>query len=121
MKKIKKNEHVRFKGSDYRKNDLIIKKGTIIEPNHILAFKTLGLKKVLVKRKPNILFYSTGNELSNNVNINSRNSRSLSESFEWQVFPPYKWYFFSNNWLNDISRSSSTSYSGDYSSRFCSC
>ena len=28
--------------------------------------------------------------------------------------------FFSNNWLNDISRSSSTSYSGDYSSRFCS-
>ena len=57
---------------------------------------------------------------SNNVNINSRNSRSLSESFEWQVFPPYKWYFFSNNWLNDISRSSSTSYSGDYSSRFCS-
>ena len=30
---------------------------------------------------------------SNNVNINSRNSRSLSEGFEWQVFPPYKWYF----------------------------
>merc|ERR1711965_922989 len=34
--KIKKNEYVRFKGSDYRKNDLIIKKGTIIESNHIL-------------------------------------------------------------------------------------
>ena len=31
---------------------------------------------------------------SNNVNVNSRNGRSLSESFEWQVFPPYKWYFF---------------------------
>ena len=57
---------------------------------------------------------------SNNVNINARNSRSLSESFEWQVFPPYKWYFYSNNWLNDISRSSSTAYSGGYSSRFCS-
>ena len=56
----------------------------------------------------------------NDVNINSRNSRSLSESFEWQVFPPYKWYFYSNNWLNDISKSSSTAYSGDYSSRFCS-
>ena len=54
------------------------------------------------------------------VSTNARNSRSLSESFEWQVFPPYKWYFYSNNWLNDISRSSSTSYSGDYSSRFCS-
>ncbi len=56
----------------------------------------------------------------NDLNTNSRNSRSLSESFEWQVFPPYKWYFYSNNWLNDISRSSSTAYSGDYSSRFCS-
>ena len=56
----------------------------------------------------------------NNLNTNFRNSRSLSESFEWQVFPPYKWYFYSNNWLNDISRSSSTAYSGDYSSRFCS-
>ena len=56
----------------------------------------------------------------NNVSTNARNSRSLSESFEWQVFPPYKWYFYSNNWLNDISRSSSTAYSGDYSSRFCS-
>ena len=54
----------------------------------------------------------------NNVSTNARNSRSLSESFEWQVFPPYKWYFYSNNWLNDISRSSSTAYSGDYSSRF---
>ena len=59
-------------------------------------------------------------DFENNVSTNARNSRSLSESFEWQVFPPYKWYFYSNNWLNDISRSSSTAYSGDYSSRFCS-
>ena len=28
-KKIKKNQYVRFKGSDYKKNDLLIKKGTI--------------------------------------------------------------------------------------------
>ena len=56
----------------------------------------------------------------NDVDSNTRNSRSLSESFEWQVFPPYKWYFYSNNWLNDISRSASTAYSGDHSSRFCS-
>ena len=63
--KIKKNEHVRFKGSDYRKNDLIIKRGTIIESNHILALKTLGIEKIKVKKIPNILFFSTGNEISN--------------------------------------------------------
>ncbi|MDC0150914.1 molybdopterin molybdotransferase MoeA [Candidatus Pelagibacter sp.] len=63
--KIKKNEYVRFKGSDYKKNDLIINKGTIIESNHILALKTLGIKKIKVKKIPNILFFSTGNEISN--------------------------------------------------------
>ena len=78
-KKIKKFAHVRFKGSDYKKGQIIIKKGTIIRPNHILAFKTLGLKKIEVKKKINILFFSTGNEISNSDNISPwkvRNSNS---------------------------------------------
>jgi Molybdopterin biosynthesis enzyme len=41
---------VRFLGSDYKKNDLIVQKGTIIQPNHILALKTLGIKKIQVKK-----------------------------------------------------------------------
>ncbi|MFZ9475963.1 MAG: molybdopterin molybdenumtransferase MoeA, partial [Candidatus Fonsibacter ubiquis] len=68
-KRINKNQHVRFLGSDYKKNNLIIKKGTIIHSNHILALKTLGIKKIKVKKKPNILFFSTGNEISNSENI----------------------------------------------------
>ena len=63
--KINKNNHIRFKGSDYKKNELVVKKNTIIQPNHILAFKTLGIKKINVKKKLNILFFSTGNEISN--------------------------------------------------------
>ena len=68
-KKISKYNHVRFKGSDYKKKELIIKKNTIIQPNHILAFKTLGIQNIKVKKKINILFFSTGNEISNNDNI----------------------------------------------------
>ncbi len=68
-KKVGKHNHVRFLGSDYKKNDLIIKKGTILHSNHILALKTLGIKNIKVKRKPNILFFSTGNEISNSENI----------------------------------------------------
>jgi len=87
--KIKKNQHIRYAGSDYKKKDLIIKKGTIIQPSHILAFKTLGIKNIKVKKKPNILFFSTGNEISNNKNIvnwkvrnsNSHYIRSLSNNF----------------------------------------
>ena len=87
--KIKKNQHIRYAGSDYKKKDLIIKKGTIIQPPHILAFKTLGVTKIKVKKKPNILFFSTGNEISNNKNIvnwkvrnsNSHYIKSLSNNF----------------------------------------
>ena len=78
-KKIKKNQHIRFKGSDFKKNDLLIKKGTIVQPNHILALKTLGIKNIKVKKIPNILFFSTGNEITNQENVPSwkvRNSNS---------------------------------------------
>ena len=68
-KKIKKFDNVRFKGSDYKKYQLLIKKGTIIQANHILAFKLLGLKKIKVKKKLNIVFFSTGNEISNSIKI----------------------------------------------------
>ena len=87
--KIKKNQHIRRAGSDYKKKDLIIKKGMIIQPSHIMALKTLGIIKIKVKKKPNILFFSTGNEISNNKIINDwqvRNSnshyiKSLSNNF----------------------------------------
>jgi molybdopterin molybdotransferase len=88
-KKIKKHQHIRFKGSDYKKNDLLIKKGTILLPVHILALKSLGIDSVKVKRKPNILFFSTGNEISNQKKIpdwkvrnsNSHYISSLSDNF----------------------------------------
>ena len=46
--KIKSNQHIRYAGSDYKKKDLVIKKGTIIQPSHILAFKTLGITNIKV-------------------------------------------------------------------------
>ncbi len=88
-RKIKKFQYIRFKGSDYKKNELIISKGTILRPNHILALKTLGIKKIKVKKIPNILFFSTGNEITdaNKIphwkvrNSNSFYINSLSSSF----------------------------------------
>ena len=87
--KIRTNQHIRYAGSDYKKRDLIIKKGTIIQSSHILAFKTLGIVNIKVKKKPNILFFSTGNEISNNRDVanwkvrnsNSHYIKSLSNNF----------------------------------------
>ena len=88
-KRIRKNEYIRYLGSDYKKKELIIKKGTLIKSSHILAFKSLGVKKIEVKTKPNILFFSTGNEISDKQKIDNwqvRNSnsyyiKSLSNNF----------------------------------------
>ena len=57
-KKVNKHQHVRFLGSDYKKNDVIIKKGVIIHSNHILALKTLGIKKIKVKKTKRIIFFN---------------------------------------------------------------
>ena len=81
IKGIKKFNHVRFKGSDFKKSQLIIKKGTIIQPNHILALKTLGVAKIKVKKKLNVLFFSTGNEISNSNKIPSWKVRNSNSSY----------------------------------------
>ena len=60
-KKITKNNHIRFLGSDYKKGDKIIPEGEMINSSHILALKSLGVDKIIVKKKPIIIFYSTGN------------------------------------------------------------
>ena len=86
---IKKYNHIRFAGSDYKKKEIVIKKNTIIQPNHILALKTLGIKNIIVKKKINILFFSTGNEITNNDNVpdwkvrnsNSHYIKNLSDNF----------------------------------------
>ncbi len=80
-KRIKKNQHVRFKGSDYKKKDLLIKKGTILQPEHILVLKTLGIEKIKVKKIPNILFFSTGNEITNQIIIPDWKVRNSNSHF----------------------------------------
>ena len=55
--KLIKYSHIRFAGSDFRIKDIILKKGTQINSNHILALKTLGIQKLKVKKIPSILFF----------------------------------------------------------------
>ena len=63
-KTYKKFENVRLKGSDYKAGDLVIKKNTLINSNHIKALKALGIENVKVKKKINVVFFSTGNEIT---------------------------------------------------------
>ena len=92
-KKITKNNHVRFIGSDYKKGEKIVSAGETINSSHILAFKSLGVEKVVVKKRPLIIFYSTGNEISkkNTIpnwkirNSNSHYIKSLSNNSFFKI------------------------------------
>ncbi len=92
-KKISKNNHVRFVGSDYKKGEKILSAGEIINSSHILAFKSLGVERIVVKKKPAIVFYSTGNEISEKTNIpdwkvrnsNSHYIKSLSKNLFFDI------------------------------------
>ena len=83
-REVKKFSFIRFAGEDYKSNDLVVKKGEIIQPKHIMALTTLGIKNIKVKKKPKITFLSTGNE------IVSYKSKSI---LPWQVRNSNNHYF----------------------------
>mgnify|MGYP000011666794 FL=1 len=61
---VKQFSYIRFAGEDYNLKDVVIKKGELIQPKHIMALTTLGIKDVQVKKQPQIIFFSTGNEIA---------------------------------------------------------
>ena len=61
--KVKKFSFIRFAGEDFNLKDVVIKKGELIQPKHIMALTTLGVKNLYVKKKPKIIFFGTGNEI----------------------------------------------------------
>jgi len=83
---IKRFSFVRFAGEDFNLNELVIKKGELIQPKHIMALTTLGIKNLYVKKKPKIIFFGTGNEI---VNYKKKNISN------WQVRNSNNHYFMS--------------------------
>ena len=60
---VKKFSFIRFAGEDYNLKDVVVKKGELIQPKHIMALTTLGIKDLYVKKKPKIIFFGTGDEI----------------------------------------------------------
>ena len=55
--------HIRKKGEEINKDDLLIKKGTRITANELGTCATFGYGKLSVSKKPKISIFGTGNEL----------------------------------------------------------
>jgi len=79
---LKKFEYVRFGGEDYKLGNIVVKKGEKIQANHLITLATLGIKEILAKKIPKIIFFGTGNEITDYRKKNIplwkvRNSNSL--------------------------------------------
>ena len=92
---IKKFSFIRFAGEDFNLKSLVVKKGELIQPKHIMALTTLGIKNLYVKKKPKIIFFGTGKEIidykkKNILNWKVRNSNnhyfmSFGKSLHYQI------------------------------------
>ena len=55
--------HIRKKGEEIQKGDILISKGTRITPSEIGICATFGYGQLEVSKKPKIAIFGTGNEL----------------------------------------------------------
>lgn len=62
-RKIKKGENVSFQGEDAKEGEVLVKKGTLINPGIQAMLATFGYAKVPVAKKPVVGLYATGTEL----------------------------------------------------------
>ena len=83
---IKKFSFIRFAGEDFNLKDIVVRKGELIQPKHIMALTTLGISNLHVKKKPKIIFFGTGNEI---VDYKKKNI------FNWEVRNSNNHYFTS--------------------------
>ena len=60
---LQPGENIRIKGTDFRVGDGVLSAGTRIQPEHLLACASLGIRQIQVKRHPRISVISTGSEL----------------------------------------------------------
>ena len=59
----KKNQFVRKKGLDFKKNNILFEEGTILKSRHLGSIAMTGQAWLTVSRKPTVSILSTGNEI----------------------------------------------------------
>lgn len=60
---IKKFQHIRRKGEEFKENTLLLKKNTKLNPRNIALLLQAGKFEIFVYKKPKIVIITTGNEL----------------------------------------------------------
>ncbi len=64
---VKLGDNIRQRGEDFKPGNIVVKKGELIKPSHIMALATIGQENILTYKKPKILLISTGKELTDEL------------------------------------------------------
>jgi len=59
--------HKRIAGSDFRENGLILERGNIVAPKHVMALASVGVREVAVMRNVRVGVVSIGSELTSSL------------------------------------------------------
>jgi molybdopterin molybdotransferase len=55
--------NIAVKGEDIKENDIVLKKGTLIKPQHIAVLSSVGCTRPVVYQRPRVAIISTGDEI----------------------------------------------------------
>lgn len=58
------NANRRFAGEDFQKGDILLEKGDVVRPHHIMGMASVGVSQVTVCRRPRVAIWSTGKEVT---------------------------------------------------------
>lgn len=64
-KAVTPGENVINVGSDIRKGDLLLRKGAVLNPRSMGVLASQGISEIPVKKRPQIAYFSTGDEILN--------------------------------------------------------
>ena len=70
--KIPENDYIRFKSSDYKKNEVCLKKKTTLTIRDLTLASSMGLTTLKVICKPKVAILITGDEIKSSANPNGR-------------------------------------------------
>lgn len=60
----KKNQCIKFSGEDFKKGEILLKKGTLLDSSAIGILATQGISKVAIKKRVKIIIFGSGNEIA---------------------------------------------------------
>lgn len=63
LKEPKPGENIRFRGEDFQKGKVLVRRKTVLQPAHLALLAAVGMTHVLVYPSPRIAILATGTEL----------------------------------------------------------